>query len=326
MPTAISAATDASRSTPSPSAMALWSRPSVRSARQTICTSAGSLLGPWSQSATSGSGSGAGEVCTHESRWLGSRTGACAFGANNPRASASPGIASALIPKSMLPSAAFCCSHSQVRPMAAPYTGSSFSESVRATITPRAKPPTTPNLSRRPNRCRSASRLAHSVISPSKSKSAPASIDWVATTTTGASWSLRVRPARMRWSSVPCSSSRSNGRMRPVSRWTATPTRTVCDRCACTSRADLTRLTTTATVAPGRSSIAETCLATSFTNALGGTDTRVAGLEAPSRNASASFRWSESSRRNASPAKRPGVADISTTANGVERWRSAQLW
>jgi hypothetical protein len=120
MPSATSRAVDDLGSWATPAADRKSS--AVRSARQTICTSATPRSGPCSHRVTSGSGVGIGEVCTHASRWLGRRMGAWGLGARSPRSAASAGTASPLMPKST--SLGNSLSHCQVAPSAGPYTGS----------------------------------------------------------------------------------------------------------------------------------------------------------------------------------------------------------
>ena len=98
-----------------------------------------------------------------------------------------------------------------------------------------------PSLFILPNRWRRASRLAHSVISPSKLKSAPTSRHWVVTRTSGCSGSQGC--ADLRTGSSRCTnSSRSTGRIRPVINSTWAGRSPGFFNAACTLRANATRV------------------------------------------------------------------------------------
>ncbi len=174
----------------------------------------------------------------------------------------------------------------------------------------------------RPKRWRSASSAAHSVTSASKSKSAPASMHCVDTTSTGAASGARSCPERTSGASSASSAVLSSGRILPVTRNTLVPAGSawLARKRAATSRAVATRLTTTPTARPGMASFAAwvaqastnaPCLAFSWPATF--TSASVAGFFAASLRARISSARSFASRPK-SPAL-PGVADICTNCH-----------
>ena len=182
----------------------------------------------------------------------------------------------------------------------------------------------------RPKRCRRASRLAHSVTSASKSRSAPISSDWVATAISGRAPMARssISGAAL-FKSSPIASSRSRWRIRPVIRMTSAAPSPLIIRQA--SRAAATRLAKTTMVewfcfANSKAASASSCPILALRFAV----IRVVGLTAvcfrPKGWLGLEDCGDVSRKVSRSPISGGGVADIMTVWKGafsgaVAHWR-----